>query len=117
MANFDSANKNIDSLSTDLIGVIANKDEDGFQNMCLKCESIFKDILEMHPEAMDQDEKRNAINVLRRLKDVCLQLINIKINVFGYVKEEEKKEPSSKEIASSLEQKVLSLNNKNKRAA
>ena len=117
MANFDIANKDIDSLSSEIIGVVANKDEDKFYDMCGRCESVFKGILEMHPEGMEQEEKRSVVNILRRLKDIVLQLINIKKNVFG-IEKEEKKEPTSKEIASSLEQKVLSLNNNtHKRAA
>lgn len=127
MANFDGANKAIDGINSELIGIIAGKDEEAFHNVCLKCEGVFKEISDMHPETMEQEEKRNAVNVLRRLKDACLQLINIKKVVFDSVnldmqnepEKQEEKVDTSKALTEHVDAKVLKLtkNNDNKRAA
>ena len=138
MAELSDVNNKINDVRNDIISVISSKNEDKFYDVCLKCEGIFDSIIGMHPEAMNQSDKRDIINVLRSLKDVCLQLINIKKTVFNIVNlddyrqaknidtqiqqlEEQPKEPKveepveeeksqdSKVVAQSLEAKVLRL--------
>ena len=132
MATLDDVNSKINDVRNDIISVISAKNEDAFYDVCLKCEGIFDSVIGMHPEQMNQNDKRDVINVLRSLKDVCLQLINIKKTVFNIVnlddyrqaksidneiqqlevepkEKEEEKTSDSKVVAQSLEAKVLRL--------
>ena len=130
MVALEDVNNKMNDVRNMIIQVASSKDETAFYDTCVKCEMIFDSVIGLHPESLEQTEKRDIINVLRSLKDICLQLINIKKTVFNIVnlddyrqeqeaKEAEEKPKSPKQMAESLEAKVLRMENHNgqKRAA
>lgn len=106
----------IDGIRMDIISIISGKNEDEFAVTCDKCEKLFNDIVALHPEGMDQAKKKEIVNILRSLKDICLQLINIKNSVFTIVKKDEP-EDNIVQFPEHVDQKVYSLQMDNKRAA